>query len=270
MSVDVAYRPSMLEYFFPSVSQRCLLSSTEKEYLKASKTVTLNDWGQLKPLSREIALGWFGPIAATGGMAHINCYRDGQRLLWFDVYDRGMIASDDEQYFICSEGFPSLARLTPQVWPLELRLRCATNLKNLSYRMRWYGAARDAAEKKLYAQTLPDDYVATYPDNTQWCDQMMCTYERIPVLDWKDCMTSHVCPSAGGGKCHYAMNPNCRPDSAGDMVLLFETEGGWNQHAGAELFTFDNHEPRGGCVLLNDGTVKFIRTEAELHALRWE
>ena len=66
------------------------------------------------------------------------------------------------------------------------------------------------------------------------------------------------------------MNPNCRPDSSGDAVLLFETKAGWNQHGGAELFAFDNHDPKGGCVLLNDGTVKFIRTEEELGALRWE
>ena len=26
----------------------------------------------------------------------------------------------------------------------------------------------------------------------------------------------------------------------------------------------------GGCVLLNDGTVKFIRTKDELHVLRWK
>jgi len=38
---------------------------------------------------------------------------------------------------------------------------------------------------------------------------------------------------------------------------------------GPELFAFDHHDPKGGCVLLNDGTVKFIRTEQELHALRW-
>jgi hypothetical protein len=32
---------------------------------------------------------------------------------------------------------------------------------------------------------------------------------------------------------------------------------------GPDLFTFDNHDPKGGCVLLNDGTVKFIRTKEE-------
>jgi hypothetical protein len=65
------------------------------------------------------------------------------------------------------------------------------------------------------------------------------------------------------------MNPNCEPNSPPDMVLLFETKAGWNQHGGPELFTFDNHDPRGGCprklvpvktgILLNDGTVKLVR-----------
>ena len=69
---------------------------------------------------------------------------------------------------------------------------------------------------------------------------------------------------------HYAMNPNCRPSSGGDTVLLFEANAGWNQHGGPELFTFENHDPKGGLVLLNDGTVRFIRTEEELGQLRWK
>lgn len=39
---------------------------------------------------------------------------------------------------------------------------------------------------------------------------------------------------------------------------------------GPTLFTFDNHDPGGGFVCLNDGTVKFIRTQAELRQLRWQ
>jgi predicted enzyme involved in methoxymalonyl-ACP biosynthesis len=30
------------------------------------------------------------------------------------------------------------------------------------------------------------------------------------------------------------------------------------------------HDPKGGCALLNDGTVKFIRTKEELQQLRWK
>jgi len=51
-----------------------------------------------------------------------------------------------------------------------------------------------------------------------------------------------------------------------------------SEYGGPELLTFDNNESRGGCVLLNDGTLKFIRTpvlsevegKEELHSLRWK
>ena len=100
-------------------------------------------------------------------------------------------------------------------------------------------------------------------------------YEKIDLpIDFdefiKQKMRLHICPSAGEGRSHYAMNPNCKPDSPDDMVLLFETKSGWNQNGGPELFNFDNHDPKGGCILLNDGTVKFIRTKEELNKLRWK
>ncbi|HNS20535.1 MAG TPA: hypothetical protein PKH24_08545 [Sedimentisphaerales bacterium] len=68
----------------------------------------------------------------------------------------------------------------------------------------------------------------------------------------------------------YAMNSNCREGSPKDVVFLFESQPGWNQHGGPELFTFDKHDPKGGCVLLNDDEVKFIRTAEELKQLRWK
>ena len=36
------------------------------------------------------------------------------------------------------------------------------------------------------------------------------------------------------------------------------------------FLTFENHDPKGDCVLLNNGTVKFIRTEEELQKLKWK
>ena len=68
----------------------------------------------------------------------------------------------------------------------------------------------------------------------------------------------------------FVVNPNCKPNSPPDTVLLFESKVGWNQHGGPELFTFDNHNPKGGCVLFNDGSVRFIRTKEELKKLRWK
>ena len=72
-----------------------------------------------------------------------------------------------------------------------------------------------------------------------WCDSLL-------GKGWN--AGDFTCPGADEGDCHYAMNVNGRP----------------------EFFTFDNHEPAGGCILLNGGTVKFIRTEGELQTLRWK
>jgi hypothetical protein len=60
----------------------------------------------------------------------------------------------------------------------------------------------------------------------------------------------------------------CTKGSPADTLLLFETKAGWNQHGGPELFTFANHDPEGGCVVLNDSTVRFVRTEDKFKQLR--
>ncbi|NIM06326.1 MAG: hypothetical protein GTN65_12090 [Armatimonadetes bacterium] len=105
-----------------------------------------------------------------------------------------------------------------------------------------------------------------YPGARKWCDAIVLAYSGFG----KGILVPFTCPNGPKGKCHYAMNPECTYDSPADMVLLFETKVGWNRRAGPKLFTFDNHDPKGGLVLLNDGTVKFIRTEEELKQLRWK
>jgi hypothetical protein len=128
--------------------------------------------------------------------------------------------------------------------------------------------------EKKRAIALRDSINLVYPAPQRWCDVMGWTYAGMrigserPEVNRE--MKMHACPSTDEGISTYAMNPNCRYESPPDMVLLFETKAGWNQHGGPELFTFDNHDPKGGCVLLNDGTVKFIRTKEELSNLCWE
>jgi hypothetical protein len=128
--------------------------------------------------------------------------------------------------------------------------------------------------EKMLATVLRDSINLVYPAPPRWCDAIGWAFAGMRIgseqrkINIK--MKVHICPSVGEGMSTYAMNPGCRYDSASDMVLLFETKAGWNQHGGPELFTFDNHDPRGGCVLLNDGTVKFIRTKEELQQLRWK
>jgi hypothetical protein len=177
------------------------------------------------------------------------------------------------------KGLPNLELITPQrMWRLKLRRDCARNM---------YG---------IYAAgPLLRSKVSSYPNPNRWCDDLIqfCrnqydSRDGVKVRRFTENWISMVflCPSASkyiSGeqhftknldpsllKCNYALNPECNPNSPSDVVLLFETKAGWNQHGGPELFTFDNHEPKGGCVLLNDGTSKFIRTKEELQQLRWK
>jgi hypothetical protein len=125
---------------------------------------------------------------------------------------------------------------------------CASNMRGLGKTVMAY--ARDNGGK--------------FPPSDKWCDVLLendYAGER-----------SFVCGGArrrdDQGPCHYAMNPNCEPNSAGDTVLLFETKGGWNQSGGPEILTSENHKGNGCNVVFNDGTVKFVGTE-ELNKLKW-
>ena len=65
------------------------------------------------------------------------------------------------------------------------------------------------------------------------------------------------------------MNPDREPNSSDDMVLLFETEDGWNQFGGPELLTFENHGSKGCNVLFNDGHKEFIKP-SQVSKLKWD
>jgi hypothetical protein len=128
------------------------------------------------------------------------------------------------------------------------RLVCGTNLNGLGKAM------------MIYA----NDYDGKYPTANKWCDLLIqgdYTTEK-----------QFVCRSASreddNGRCNYAMNPNCEPNSPRDMVLLFETEAGWNQFGGPEILTTDNHGGEGCNILFNNGHVKFVRNDLE--KLKWK
>ena len=78
-----------------------------------------------------------------------------------------------------------------------------------------------------------------------------------------------ICKSAKWGMSNYAINPNATPASPRNMILLFETKGGWNQAGGPELLTTDNHAGAGCNVMFANGYVGFV--EARLvGALKWK
>jgi hypothetical protein len=262
--IEIRYEPSMLEYFFPYAGQQRLFSSSEIQHLRSLKTVVVENQGHLMDFAREISKGKFrGGIVTRQGVAHVTCYRSGKYLSSFNIYDNKSIETEEKEWLWYPSGLHSLDTLTPQIQAYELREQCASNLKNLWYRLLLY----DRAEKRRLGNSSNVNNVK-YPTTTEWSEMLMRAYLALRPEEF--IIRPYKCPSAGEGKCHYAMNPNCKPDSPADMVLLFETKAGWNQHGGPELFTFDNHDPKGGCVLLNDGIVKFIRTTEELQQLRWK
>ena len=284
--IEVHYTRGALEYFIPETEdQDTLLNDDERLLMKSFDTWTVTDPQLIKAFAYDINQGTYydnmrGTIKPRG--VRVACYRGSERMASFTVY-RMSIVTEDENKFKYPPGMPDLAILAPpEVKPLEARWKCSWHLSSLLF---------------LGLENRPD---RVYPDPNRWCDDIVefmrsrkVSYTFLkgtPQYPCSDasiarmfaCPSIHVSTEASEARANmakqkvfiwrsdYAMNPHCRKESALDTVFLFETKAGWNQHGGPELFTFDNHDPKGGCVLLNDGTVKFIRTKEELQQLRWE
>lgn len=111
-----------------------------------------------------------------------------------------------------------------------------------------------------------------YPEPNQWCD-LLIEHGEVRVENFVCSSIVVHWPLKGGrmfswpfpkmGRCHYAINPNCKPDSPPDTVLLFETKEGWNQFGGPELLTTERHKGDGCNILSNDTHVAFERWTAE-------
>jgi len=128
-------------------------------------------------------------------------------------------------------------------------IKCRVNLKALGVAMQFYAS----------------EYGNIYPTADKWCDLLL---QHTKVGE-----DLFVCggPFKKGSqkRCHYAINPNCEPNSPPDMVLLFETKAGWNQFGGPEILTLENHNRKGCNVLFNDGHIEFVKTE-RLGELNWD
>ncbi len=115
------------------------------------------------------------------------------------------------------------------------KLLCTVNLKRLEVVIGYYAAGSGGA----------------YPDPARWCDLLV---KQVNVPE-----DFFVCSSAKPARCNYAMNPYCKPDSPGDVVFLFESKGGWNQHGGPGLMEFGNHQGEGCNILFKNGGVRFVK-----------
>jgi len=260
--IEVTYEPSLLEYFFPHAGQQSLLNAEEKQYLQRQKTVVVDRRELIQAFAFEIKQAKSSSVNLVGSTARVKCY-DGDRVLTsFAVYEGNRLLLDGGEQFIHRSGFKTLRAFPQSAQAFEARVGCAWNLRKLWNRLRPYENVENPG-------TADPICVAGWPRASEWCNPIVRAYENASP-DRRVITQPFKCPAVDKVRCHYSMNPNCEPNSPEDMVLLFETKAGWNQHGGPELFTFDNHDPKGGCVLLNDGTVKFIRTEEELKQLRWK
>ncbi len=256
--LEIRYLSSTLDNFFGGHDIDNLLNSAEKNYIQSLETFVVTDTRSIKIFASDISQGIFDGIRLFGkpkysNPVHIACYCNEKQIVSFTVYGSS-ITTESKSKFKYPPGLPNLDKIEPnEIRPFRLRSDCALNLKRL------YAAG------PLYHRK-----VNSYPESNEWCDVILRDRDNTSYVSEERMREVFKCPCVSEGKCHYAMNPYCKYDSPDDMVLLFVTKAGWNQHGGPELFTFDNHDPKGGCVLLNDGTVKFIRTEEELHALKWE
>jgi type IV pilus assembly protein PilA len=127
------------------------------------------------------------------------------------------------------------------------RLVCGTNMASL-------GKATMA---------YVDEY-RSYPDASKWCD-LLVKKENVDPSQFQ-CKGS-----PNDGRSNYAMNRNVEElgaNAPADMVLIFETEAGWNQNGGPELLTLENHEGNGCNVVFADGHVEFV-LKNDLPDLKW-
>jgi hypothetical protein len=262
--IEIQYLPSTLDYFFGSAEDLSLLSPEEIEYLQSLETIVVDDEEYIGLLAFCVYnYSYYRDLDPNGtsriiDSVHIACYNNDQHLTSLTIRSLPYFTVDEKYLFECEGNLRLILRLfTPQIRPYEMRLVCANRLR---YLRTWL----------LYLRT---DYLSeiTYPSPSEWCDMYVQDFPSHDYLDYTTGGSSPLkCPSASSRRSDYAMNPDCEPNSPPDTVLFFETKVGWNQHGGPKLFTFNNHDPKGGCVLLNDGTVKFIRTGEGLSQLRWK
>ena len=281
-SIKVKFVPSALDHFAPRKGHLDMLSSGEKDYLESLKAFVISDMNQIEAFTHDLSLGVrkSGSRGKSFGRSFVSVtfYRNQKHLTSIKVYERTVVTEDND-IFEYPVGRPNLEIIEPpEIRRFKLRFFCGRNMS------------------RFYA-TIPFNYrkVNSYPESMRWSDAFVKYWQNLFVIrdgvrkryhDDLWISDTLICPGVDeqignesnspnnfgslSMECHYAMNPHCEPNSPPDTVLFFETEVGWNQHGGPELFTFDHHDPKGGCVRLNDGTVKFIRTKEELQQLRWK
>jgi prepilin-type processing-associated H-X9-DG protein len=108
-----------------------------------------------------------------------------------------------------------------------------------------------------------NDYDGHISNPGKWCDLL---HQECDVETER-----FRCPKDLFGPCSYAINENIPADAnalPGDLVLLFESDPGWNQTGGVDDVVTDRHGKPGANIAFADGHVEFVKPE-DIPALRW-
>lgn len=102
-----------------------------------------------------------------------------------------------------------------------------------------------------------------WPAGEKWCDSLE---------DMGTSREEFKCLLDAEGPCSYAMNKYAEKVGSGmpaEMVLLFESQPGWNQVGGADILSTENHGGKGCNILFGDGRAEFVKTK-DLGKLKWK
>ena len=99
-----------------------------------------------------------------------------------------------------------------------------------------------------------------YPSAEDWQDLLL-----PQISDNNDVFTL---PSKAPKKNIIALNPNAKSDSPKDVVLIFESTGGWNAHGQSKLLAPTSNGKPGCFVVFNNGDIEFVTPE-QAKNLNW-
>jgi hypothetical protein len=259
--IEVLFESSAFEYLTRVIGgeEPFLFAPNEKEHLRSINKMVCNDRNAILAYARNLEDGRYTGVGAgrTKYRTRVVGYKNDEKILSFWIIDgapiinKGSLLTENRDRYSFGGGFPAFQSVVDKhLSPYLMRSYCAVKLG-------FFGGE--------VLELLRD---AKLPRPSEWCDVIARHMERLGHLPINLQGSIFDCPSAKTS--HFALNAHCTAKSPSGTVLLFESKPGWNQHGGPELFSMDNHEPKGGLVLLNDGTMVFIRSHEDLIKLGWK
>ena len=155
--IEVKFNPSALDFFFPYPDEKNLLDEPEKRLLMSLDTVVIRDQMSLEYLVGRIRESQpEGAFVLEHSMAELRCYHDDEQIHFLRMYAPSTIMDENGLVIRCPEHLPSQTMLPSKMQGFELRMQCASHLKDLWHRMRTYDKKNKDTEAFLATLKLPE------------------------------------------------------------------------------------------------------------------